>query len=94
VIDLHTIKPLDAEAVLLSVAKTGCAVTAEEHMLNGGMGDSVMQVLARNRPVPVEMVGVNDVFGESGKPEELLRRYGLDVPDIIAAAVKAVSRKQ
>ncbi|HNY03713.1 MAG TPA: transketolase family protein [Bacteroidales bacterium] len=94
VIDLHTIKPLDAEAVLLSVAKTGCAVTAEEHMLNGGMGDSVIQVLARNRPVPVEMVGVNDVFGESGKPEELLRRYGLDVPDIIAAAVKAVSRKQ
>ncbi len=94
VINLHTIKPLDEEAVLESVRKTGCVVTAEEHMRNGGLGDSIVQLLARKHPLPVEMVAVDDRFGESGKPEELLKRYGLDVPDIVSAALTAVSRKR
>lgn len=93
VINIHTIKPLDREAVLQSVAKTGCAVTAEEHMMNGGMGDAIAQLLARNNPAPVELIAVNDTFGESGKPDELLVKYGLDTPNIVEAAIKAVSRK-
>jgi transketolase len=93
VINLHTIKPLDGEAVLASVRKTGCVVTAEEHMRNGGMGDSIAQLLALDHPAPIEMVAVNDSFGESGKPEELLKKYKLDVPDIVAAALKAIARK-
>ncbi len=93
VIDIHTIKPLDRETVLRSVAKTGCAVTAEEHMRNGGLGDSIAQLLAMHLPSPVEMVAVDDRFGESGKPEELLKRYGLDVPDVVAAAMNAIHRK-
>ena len=75
VINIHTIKPLDEEAVLKSVSKTRCVVTAEEHMMNGGLGDSIAQLLARRMPTPVEMVAVNDTFGESGKPEELLVKY-------------------
>lgn len=94
VINMHTIKPFDAQAVLDSVAKTGCVVTAEEHMLNGGLGDSVAQVLTRNMPAPQEYVGVNDKFGESGTPDELMSKYGLDTPDIVAAAERAVQRKQ
>jgi transketolase len=94
VINLHTIKPLDGEAVLASVRKTGCVVTAEEHMRNGGMGDSIAQLLALDHPAPIEMVAVNDSFGESGKPEELLKKYKLDVPDIVAAALKAIARKK
>ena len=94
VINMHTIKPLDEQAVLDSVAKTGCVVTAEEHMLNGGLGDSVAQVLSRKLPAPQEYVGVNDKFGESGTPDELMRKYGLDTPDIVAAAERAVQRKQ
>jgi transketolase len=93
VINIHTIKPLDEAAVLASVAKTGCVVTAEEHMRNGGLGDSIAQLLARCHPAPVEMVAVDDKFGESGKPEELLKKFGLDVPDIVAAALKVISRK-
>jgi transketolase len=93
VINMHTIKPLDTEAILRSVKKTGCVVTAEEHMRNGGLGDSVAQVLAMHHPAPQEYVAVNDTFGESGKPLELLKKYGLDTPDIIAAAQKAISRK-
>jgi transketolase len=93
VINIHTIKPLDEEAVLASVRKTGCAVSAEEHMRNGGLGDSIAQLLARKLPAPLEMVAVNDTFGESGKPEELLKKYGLDVPDIVAAALKVIARK-
>ena len=93
VVDIHTIKPLDEEAVLQSVRKTHCVVTAEEHMRNGGLGDSIAQVLALNYPAPVEMVAVNNVFGESGKPEELLKKYGLDVPDIVTAALKVLKRK-
>ncbi len=93
IIDIHTIKPLDEEAILASVRKTGCVVSAEEHLRNGGLGDSIAQLLARNHPAPMEMVSVNDQFGQSGKPEELLKKYGLDVPDIVAAALKAISRK-
>ena len=93
VINMHTIKPLDAKAVLESVAKTGCVVTAEEHMMNGGLGDSVAQVLARNNAVPQEYVAVDDSFGESGKPEDLLTKYNIDTPNIIEAAIKVIERK-
>ncbi|MBO4645612.1 MAG: transketolase family protein [Bacteroidales bacterium] len=93
VINIHTIKPLDEESILRSVAKTHCVVTAEEHLMNGGMGDSVCQLLARKSPAPVEMVAVNDHFGESGKPDELMKKYGLDTPHIIEAAQKAIQRK-
>ena len=93
VINIHTIKPLDEEAVIASVGKTGCAVSAEEHQLNGGLGDSIAQLLCRNLPKPLEMVGVNDSFGESGTPEELLSKYGLDVSDIVAAAKRSVKRR-
>ncbi len=92
-INIHTIKPLDTEAVLKSVAKTRCVVTAEEHQRNGGLGDSIAQLLALNTPVPMEMVAVNDVFGQSGKPEELLTYYHLDTPDIVEAAKRAINRK-
>ena len=93
VINIHTIKPLDAEAVLNSARKTRCVVTAEEHQMNGGLGDSIAQLLVRNLPLSLEMVAVNDSFGESGKPEELLVKYHLDAPDIVAAAERAISRK-
>jgi transketolase len=92
-INIHTIKPLDKEAILQSVSKTGAVVTAEEHMMNGGLGDAVAQLLAHYLPCPIEMVAVDDSFGESGKPEELLIKYGLDTPDIIEAAERAIARK-
>ncbi len=94
VINIHTIKPLDVEAILHSVKKTGCAVTAEEHQLNGGLGDSVAQTLSRNYPSPLEMVGVNDTFGESGIGEELMEKYGLSSQSIVDAALKAIERKK
>lgn len=94
VINIHTIKPLDSEAILRSAAKTRCVVSAEEHMMNGGLGDSIAQVLARFNPTPMEMVAVNDTFGESGKPEELLTKYGVDTPNIVDAALKVISRKK
>lgn len=93
VINLHTIKPFDGEAVLRSVAKTGCVVSAEEHMINGGLGDSIAQVLARKNPAPQEFVGVNDSFGESGTPDELMRKYGLDTIDVVKAAQRVIQRK-
>lgn len=92
-IDMHTIKPLDVPAVVESIRKTGCAVTAEEHNVIGGLGDSIAQAAARNHPVPIEMVGTLDTFGESGKPAELLRKYGLESEDIVAAAKRALARK-
>jgi len=92
-INIHTIKPLDAEAVLASIRKTGCAVTAEEHNIIGGLGDSIAQTAVRNHPVPIEMVGTKDTFGESGKPLELLKKYGLETSDIVAAAEKVMARK-
>jgi transketolase len=93
VINMHTIKPLDTQAVLQSVAKTKCVVTAEEHMINGGLGESIAQVLTRNHPAPQEFVGVDDTFGESGTPAQLMAKYGIDTPDVIAAAERAVQRK-
>jgi transketolase len=93
IINIHTIKPLDEETILKSVEKTGCVVTAEEHMLHGGLGDSIAQLTVRNNPSPLEMVGVNDTFGESGKPSELMVKYGLDMNSIVNAAQKAVARK-
>lgn len=92
-INMHTIKPLDEAAILKSIAKTGCVVTAEEHQRNGGLGDAVAQVLAQHHPAPQEYVAVNDTFGESGKPTDLLKKYGLDKPDIIAAVEKVLKRK-
>jgi len=93
VINIHTIKPLDSELILESIKKTGCAVSAEEHQLNGGLGDSIAQLLSRNYPKPLEMVGVNDSFGESGTPEALMQKYGLNAKSIVAAAKKAIARK-
>ncbi len=93
-INIHTIKPLDTEAIRGSIEKTGCAVTAEEHNIIGGLGDSVAQTAAKTWPVPIEYVGTNDTFGESGKPEELLVKYGLDADHIVAAAEKVMARKK
>ncbi len=93
VINIHTIKPLDKNIIINSVSKTKCIVTAEEHMLNGGLGDSVAQLLSREMPTPMEMVGVNDTFGESGTPRQLMEKYGLTSTDIINATKKVLSRK-
>lgn len=93
VINIHTIKPLDKEAILRSANKTGCVVVAEEHQRLGGLGSAVAQVLAENHPVPVEFVAVNDSFGESGTPDQLLQKYQLDTPDVIRAIEKVISRK-
>ena len=92
-INMHTIKPLDEAAILASVAKTKCVVSAEEHMINGGLGEAISQVLSRNLPVPQEFVGVNDSFGESGAPMELMTKYGIDTQNIITAALKVLARK-
>ncbi|MBA2561590.1 MAG: transketolase family protein [Chitinophagaceae bacterium] len=92
-INIHTIKPLDVEAIIKSIAKTKCAVTAEEHNIIGGLGDSIAQVAAKNFPIPIEYVGTKDTFGESGPPLELLKKYGLDTPDIVVAAEKAIGRR-
>ncbi len=93
IINIHTIKPLDSEAILKSVSKTRCAVTAEEHQMNGGLGDSICQLLSRENPLPVEMVAVNDSFGESGKPNELMSKYGIDTVNIVEAAERVMKRK-
>jgi transketolase len=92
-INMHTIKPLDTEAILKSVAKTKCVVTAEEHMIAGGLGESVAQVLTRNLLVPQEFVAVDDTFGESGTPMELMTKYGIDTDNVVAAALKVIARK-
>lgn len=94
VINIHTIKPLDEEAILASIAKTGCAVTAEEHQIHGGLGDSVAAVLSRKMPAPQEYVAVQDSFGESGTPKQLLDKYGLTSANIVAAAKRAMARKK
>ncbi|WP_010254225.1 transketolase family protein [Myroides injenensis] len=93
VIDIHTIKPLDEEAILRSVAKTGCVVTAEEHNFLGGLGESVARVLSLNNPLPQEFVAVNDTFGESGTPDELMDKYSLNANAIVEKAQKAINRK-
>lgn len=92
-INMHTIKPLDEAAILASIAKTKCVVSAEEHMINGGLGEAISQVLSRNLPVPQEFVGVDDSFGESGAPMELMTKYGIDTENIISAALKVLARK-
>lgn len=93
IINIHTIKPLDKDAVLKSVAKTKAVVTAEEHLMNGGLGDSIAQLLSRELPSPIEYVAVDDKFGQSGKPDELLTAYGIDTKNIVDAALKAIERK-
>jgi transketolase len=93
VINIHTIKPLDEEAILKSITKTKCVVTAEEHQMNGGLGDSVAQLLSRKLPTPQEFVAVNDSFGESGTPDELMTKYGLDSANIVSAVNKVLKRK-
>ena len=93
VINIHTIKPLDEEAILKSVAKTGCLVSCEEHNYLGGLGESISRVLVQNHPVPQEFVATKDTFGESGTPAELMKKYGLDSTAIIAAAEKVLKRK-
>lgn len=93
-INIHTIKPLDEDAILKSVGKTGCLVSAEEHQINGGLGDSIAQLLSKTNPTPQEFVAVNDEFGQSGKPEELLSLYKLDAAAIIQASLRAIERKK
>ena len=93
IINIHTIKPLDIDSILKSVSKTRCIVTAEEHMLNGGLGDSLAQLFSRNIPTPIEMVGVNDTFGESGTPMGLMKKYGLTSDDIVLASKRVIKRK-
>ncbi len=93
IINIHTIKPLDEAAVLASIGKTKCAVTCEEHNIIGGLGDSIAQVASKSLPIPIEYIGTNDTFGESGKPAELLVKYGLDSVNIVAAAEKVIARK-
>ncbi|HTN45353.1 MAG TPA: transketolase family protein [Flavipsychrobacter sp.] len=93
-INIHTIKPLDEEAVIKSIKKTGCVVTAEEHQINGGLGDSIANVASRECPVPHEYVAVQDTFGESGTPNQLLEKYGLTKENIVKAAEKALDRKK
>jgi len=94
VINIHTIKPLDRDAILASAKKTGCVVSAEEHQMNGGLGDSIAQLLGRELPTPMEYVAVNDSFGESGTPDQLLEKYGLTTAAIVAAAERAIARKE
>ncbi|MFH2141831.1 MAG: transketolase C-terminal domain-containing protein [Bacteroidota bacterium] len=93
VVNIHTIKPLDKNAVIESVLKTRAALTVEEHLRNGGLGDLIAQFLSRNLPTPIEMVALDDKFGESGKPEELMQKYNLDIPNIVVAAETVVMRK-
>lgn len=93
VLNNHTIKPMDEKTILDSVKKTGCVVTVEEHQAMGGMGSAICEILAQNNPVPVEIVGVKDKFGESGEPNELLKVFGLIAEDITRAAKKVAKRK-
>ena len=93
VINIHTIKPLDNQAILDSVSKTKCVVSCEEHQRNGGLGDSIAQLLSQKMPVPQEYIAVIDSFGESGKPNDLLEKYGLGKKDIIAAIQNVIKRK-
>ena len=93
VINIHTIKPLDADAILASVRKTGCVVTAEEHNYLGGLGESVARVLSTEHPSPQEFIATKDTFGESGTPEQLMEKYGLNAKSIVAASKKVIQRK-
>jgi transketolase len=92
-INMHTIKPLDKDTLLKSISKTKCVVTAEEHMIAGGLGESVAQVITQNLLVPQEFVAVNDSFGESGSPMELMTKYHIDTQDVVDACLKVIRRK-
>ena len=92
-INIHTIKPLDEEAIIKSVKRTGCVVTAEEHQVLGGLGGSVAQCLSQHTPTALEMVAVNDSFGESGTPAELMKKYGLDSKNVYEAVKRVLTRK-
>ena len=94
VINIHTIKPLDTEAILKSARKTKAVVVAEEHQRFGGLGEAISSVLAQHEPLPVSLVGVNDSFGESGKPAELLEKYGLGKKDVLEAVKNVLTRKR
>lgn len=94
IVNIHTIKPLDEKAILDSVKKTGCAVSAEEHNILGGLGESIARTLSINNPTPLEFIGTQDTFGESGTPDQLMEKYGLTAKHIVAAAMKAISRKK
>ena len=94
IINIHTIKPLDEEAILASVRKTGCAVSAEEHNVWGGLGESIAHVLSAQHPAPLELVVVRDTFGESGTPDQLMEKYGLTAGHIVEAAERAMKRKK
>jgi len=93
IINIHTIKPLDDTAILKSVAKTGCLLSVEEHMVAGGLGESIASLLAKNTPCPIELIGVNDEWGQSGTPVQLLEKYGLNSENIIKSALKLIKRK-
>jgi transketolase len=94
VINIHTVKPIDTEAVIKSISKTKCAVTAEEHNIIGGLGDSIAQIAAKTQPIPIEYIGTNDTFGESGTPTQLLEKYGLTAGHIVSAAEQVIARKK
>ena len=93
VINMHTIKPLDAQAVVAAAQKCKAVVTVEEHQVAGGLGGAVAEVLAKKAPTPIEFIGMQDTFGQSGKPSELLHEYGMDAPAILAAAKRVIARK-
>ncbi len=93
VINIHTIKPIDREIIIHAARETGVIVAAEEHQIAGGFGSAVAEVLAEEYPVPVEFVGVNDCFGESGQPDELMQKYGLSAENIVAKSLKVLKRK-
>ena len=93
IINMHTIKPLDEEAIINSIKKTKCAVTVEEHNIIGGLGDAIAQTAAKSFPIPIEYIGTKDTFGESGTPMQLLKKYGLDAPNIVEAVEKVMTRK-
>lgn len=93
VINIHTIKPLDDDGILKSVKKTGCVVTAEEHNFLGGLGESVARLLSTQHPAPQEFIATNDTFGESGTPEQLMDKYGLNATAIVNAVKKVIARK-
>jgi len=94
VVNMHTIKPIDEEMIINSAKETAAIVSAEEHQINGGLGSAIAEVLARKFPCPMEMVGVDDSFGETGSPEELLKKYHLKDVDIVEASLRAISRKK
>jgi transketolase len=93
VIDMHTLKPIDEAAIVTAARECGAIVTAEEHLLDGGLGSRVASVLAKNKPVPMEMVGIHDTYAESGTPDELMEKYGLTTPYIVNAVRKVLKRK-